>query len=100
MAGDDTISNGEIVRRLDSIQADVRSMSGTFVRTDLYESQRQETGRRTGDVERDIEQIKAQREADKLEADRRYRTTVNLFIGGGISLFGGLFLFVLQLVTK
>lgn len=101
MAGDGEVTNGEIVRRLDELRLDVREMGGSFVRTSTFEDWRRESyGRRVGEVEKDNAETKAAFEAFKLETDRRYRTTVNLFIGGGITLFGGAFLLVLQLVAK
>lgn len=100
MSTEGEVTNGEIVRRLEAIHEEMRHMSASFVRAELYESQRQESGRRMGEIEHDVAVEKAAREADKLEADRRYRTTVNLFIGGFISIAGGAFLLVLQLVAK
>lgn len=96
----DDVTLGEVVRRIDSIHDELRHMGGSFVRAELYESQRQENGRRIGDIEKEVSDVKSARDADKLEADRRFRTSVNLFIAGGVSLFGGAVLLLLQLVAK
>jgi hypothetical protein len=111
MPANEEVTNGEIVRRLDSLHEELRHMSSSFVRTELYESQRQDSGRRVGDLEhemaearaihdRDIAELRTQRDADKLENDRRNRTIQNMFIGGGISIFGGAGLLLFQLVAK
>jgi hypothetical protein len=99
-ATDNEVTLGEIVRRLDSLHDELRHQSGTFVRSELYESQRQDNGRRIGDVEKDVTEVRTAFDSFKLETERRYRTTVNLFIGGFISLLGGGFLLVLQVVSK
>jgi hypothetical protein len=100
MAADDEVTNGEIVRRLESLHQDVRGMNGAFVRVDLYDSQRQDSGRRVGNVERELAKLRADREADKLENDRRYRNVVNIGIAALLSFLGGVGLFLLQLVAK
>lgn len=100
MAGDDEVTNGEIVRRLESLHDDVRSMSGTFVRVELYDSHRKETGRRIGEAERSIAALRSDRDADRLENDRRYRNTVNIGLATLLSFMCGVGLFLLQLVAK
>lgn len=107
----DDVSTGEIVRRLDELKADVRDMSRGYVRTELWLEQRGETGRRIGDIEKDMGEMKAhlQKEIDatrasietiKVETDRRYRTTVNLALGAFLSFLGGAALMLIQLVAK
>lgn len=96
----DEVTNGEIVRRLEDLSKDVRAMSGTFVRTELYESQRQDAGRRVGEIEKDVVENKTEFNAFKLLSDQRYRNTVNMFIMGGIGFAGSVGLYLLQLVAK
>ena len=101
----DEVTNGEIVRRLDDLRRDFRDMqSGMqngYVTKDKFEDWKKDVyGPRVRGVEDDLKEVRLSFEAKKLEDDRRFRTTVNLFIAGGISLFGGTVLLLVNLVAK
>lgn len=74
-------------------------MSANFVRTDLYESQRTDSGRRIGDLEHDVTELQGELKATKDDSERRYRTSVNLAMGAFLSFMGGAALLALQLVA-
>lgn len=100
MAGDD-VTLGEVVRRIDDLRRDVRDMRDGAVSTKTFEEWRREAyAPRMQGIEFDIKELRRDFDDKKAEDDRRFRTTVNLFIGGGISVFGGVVLLVLQLVAK
>jgi hypothetical protein len=94
------ISNGEIIWRLEALRSEVKDMASTFVRMDLHESQRTDTGRRVGEVERSLGIAQAAIDAVKKDAEARYRTTVNLALGAFLSFLGGVVLMILNLVAK
>lgn len=90
----------EVYERLGELRDQVRDMAGAFVRSELYESQRGDTGRRIGDIEHDVGKAESDLENLKTEIDRRFRQSVNLGLGSLGSALVGVFLLLLNLVAK
>jgi hypothetical protein len=90
----------EVFERLGELRDEVHDMSRTFVDAKLYESQRGDTGRRIGDIERDVAKSASDLENLKIEIDRRFRQSVNLGLGSLGSALVGVFLLLLNLVAK
>lgn len=97
----DDVTSGEIVRRLDELRRDVRNISNTYLSQGMWEEWRREAyDQRIRIIERGIAENKQVMDARTVEADRRYRTQVNLFVGAFLSIAGGAGLLVLQLVVR